>query len=135
MLERKEEGGGQEIDGAPPLHAQLDSISQAGAREAGGESQLWGVSPWTRHSQSLLSLCEPGQTSELLHSAAPGFMAPTAPNTLILIVSERKMERGRANENTHRLHKLKTTYTTWNILMVELRMREMKRESQRGREL
>ncbi|KAM7424004.1 hypothetical protein PAMA_000389 [Pampus argenteus] len=26
----------QEIDGAPPLHTQLDSISQAGAREAGG---------------------------------------------------------------------------------------------------
>ncbi len=119
------------MDGAPPLHAQLVSISQAGARAAGGESQLWGVSPRTRHSQSPLSLPEPGQTSVLLQPATPGSMAPTAPNSLILIVSERKMERGRAYENTHRLYKLKTTYTTCNILMVELRAREMKRERDR----
>ncbi|KAK5935184.1 hypothetical protein CgunFtcFv8_020568 [Champsocephalus gunnari] len=39
------------------------------------------------------SLAEPGQTSELLQ---PGSTAPTAPNTVMLIVSERKMERGRA---------------------------------------
>lgn len=62
-------------------------------------------------------------------------MAPTAPNTVILIVSERKMERGRAYENTHRLYKLKTTYTTCNIVMVELRSRDVKGEREGGREL
>lgn len=51
-------------------------------------------------------------------------MAPTAPNTLILIVSGRKMERGTAYENTHGLYKLKTTYTACSILIVELRARE-----------
>lgn len=81
------------MDGAPPLHAQLDSISQAGARGTGGESRLWGVSPWTHHSQSSLSLPEPGQTSVLLQPATPGSVAPTAANTLMLIISVRKMER------------------------------------------
>ena len=55
-------GDEEKKDGVTPLHAQLDSISQAGAREAGGESQRRGVSPRTRHSQSPLSLPEPGQT-------------------------------------------------------------------------
>lgn len=63
-------------DGAAPLHAQLDSISQAGATEAGRESQLQGVSLRTRHPQSPPSLPELGQTSELQQAASPGFTAP-----------------------------------------------------------
>lgn len=58
-------------------------------------SPSYGVFHPGRHTQSPLSLPEPGQTSVLLPPATPGSTAPAASNTLIPIVSERKTERDR----------------------------------------
>lgn len=111
MLERKEERGSKQIDGAPPLHTQLDSISQAGAAEAGGESQLQGVSPLTRHAHSP----EPAWAWPDLSAAAAclaslqGSYCPKHTHT----------DHIREKNGAHRLYKLKTTYATCIVLTAE----------------
>lgn len=130
MLKRREQRWGK-IDGASPPQSQLDFIKQTGVSEVGGEFQLWRVSPRIRHYQSPLSLHEPGQALVLLKLARPGSSAPTGPNTLILILSERRIERGR--HSTHisctscKPHMLHVTSLWFNGLQ-----KEMKRETKRA---
>lgn len=130
MLKRREQRWGK-IDGTSPPQSQLDFIKQTGASEVGGEFQLWRVSPRIRHYQSPLSLHEPGQALVLLKLARPGSSAPTGPNTLILILSERRIERGR--HSTHisctscKPHMLHVTSLWFNGLQ-----KEMKRETKRA---
>lgn len=124
MLKRREQRWGK-IDGASPPQSQLDLIKQTGAREVGGEFQLWRISPRIRHYQSPLSLHEPGQALVLLKPARPGSSAPTGPNTLILILSERRIERGR--HSTHisctscKPHMLHVTSLWFNGLQKEMK--------------
>lgn len=130
MLKRREQRWGK-IDGASPPQSLLDFIKQTGASEVGGEFQLWRVSPRIRHYQSPLSLHEPGQALVLLKLARPGSSAPTGPNTLILILSERRIERGR--HSTHisctscKPHMLHVTSLWFNGLQ-----KEMKRDEEGG---
>lgn len=130
MLKRREQRWGK-IDGASPPQSQLDFIKQTGAREVGGEFQLRRISPRIRHYQSPLSLHEPGQALVLLKPARPGSSAPTGPNTLILILSERRIERGR--HSTHisctscKPHMLHVTSLWFNGLQ-----KEMKRKTKRA---
>lgn len=73
----------------------------------------------------------PGQALVLLKLARPGSSAPTGPNTLILILSERRIERGR--HSTHisctscKPHMLHVTSLWFNGLQ-----KEMKRETKRA---